>query len=97
MNSEAGLALVGERVGRVSIPLVAGWNLIGCPADEPLPVVEALASIDGSYDAVYSWDASSGGSWGFHIPGADIGTLQEMTPGQAYWVHASEDAVLTLR
>jgi len=95
MKREAILSVVGEPAGPVSIPLVAGWNLIGYPADEPLPVAEALASIDGRYDAVYSW-AASAGSWRLYIPGLGFSTLQEMTPGRAYWVHATSDAVLTV-
>jgi hypothetical protein len=93
---EAALSVIGERTETVSLPLVEGWNLIGYPQEQPLPVAEALASIDGRYDAVYSWDTTDGGSWRFYIPALGIGTLQELTPGRAYWVHATADAVLTL-
>lgn len=96
MKQEIVLSLVGEPVEPVPMPLVAGWNLIGFPTDEPLPVAEALASVDGRYDAVYYWDTSAGGAWRFYVPGLSFSTLQEMAPGRAYWVHVTEDAVLTL-
>jgi len=95
MKDEAALSVIGDAPGLVQIPLVEGWNLIGYPWRTPLPPQEALASIDGSYDIVYGWNPSSG-SWLSYTPGLGHGILEEMGPGQGYWVRASRDCVLTI-
>jgi hypothetical protein len=95
VKDEASLSVVGEPPGAVQIPLVEGWNLIGYPWRTPMPPGEALSSIDGNYDIVYGWDASSG-SWLSYAPGLGHGTLEEMGPGRGYWVRASRDCVLTI-
>jgi hypothetical protein len=96
MKDESSLSVVGEPPGAVQIPLVEGWNLIGYPWRTSLPPQQALASIDGSYDIVYGWDPSSG-SWLSYAPALGQGTLEQMGPGNGYWVRASRDCVLTIR
>ncbi|MDP2948227.1 MAG: hypothetical protein Q8P22_01650 [Chloroflexota bacterium] len=88
--------VVGEPVGPVQIPLVQGWNLIGYPSQRSLPPQEALDSVKGSYDVVYGWNPSDGGAWLTYLPGLSHGTLKEMSPGHAYWIHATRESVLTI-
>jgi len=44
------------------IHLTSGWNLISLPLrPQPAAISSVLSSVEGSYDAVYAWDAGSGG------------------------------------
>lgn len=95
MKDEATLSVVGQAPGPAQVSLVEGWNLIGYPWRTPLSPEKALASIDGNYDIVYAWDPSDD-SWLSYTPGLGQGTLEEMGPGQGYWIRASRDCVLTI-
>ena len=72
-----------------TIPLCTGWNLVGYPSSQPLPVADALASIDGAYELIYSYNAAdTDDPWQKYDPNAPpfANDLTEMGAGQAYWI-----------
>lgn len=71
------------------IQLNTGWNLIGYLPNHPLPVSEALASVMPQVDLVKNIYTSFN-------PAANpiLNTLDEMEPGQGYWVRIFSPATL---
>lgn len=72
------------------ISLNAGWNLVGYIPSQAYSVSEALASIMADVSFVKNIFAS-------YDPAAPpvFNTLQEMNPGQAYWIKMNAPRVLT--
>jgi len=79
------LTLVGTPPASTTIPLAAGWNLVGYPSDQARPVSEALAGLAGNYTEVRAF---TGGAWQTYIPGGTA-TLTELVPGQGYWLRVT--------
>lgn len=78
--------------------ITVGWQLLSLPFVAPdTPIAEALATIDGSYDLVYVFDAEAG-SWLRYAPdGPPFGnTLSTVDPTMGLWVRGSADATLTM-
>jgi len=76
------------------ISLCRGYNLVSYLPAAPLPVAEALASIDGLYISVLGFDPDLGAlSYYPDLPPA-LNTLQRMEPGRGYWIKMRQDAVL---
>ena len=99
MSAPATLYLAGEPLNPVSIPLRAGWNLVGYPSQTLRSVSDALASIAGQYDCVYAYDNSTpSGCWKTYNANAAPATndLTEMVAGAGYWIHATADCTWTL-
>ncbi|MBW2107233.1 MAG: VCBS repeat-containing protein, partial [Deltaproteobacteria bacterium] len=93
--TEANVFMISGTRTTNPIDLEAGWNLIACPADAPMPVIEALSSIGGKYTAVWTYDTTST-SWKDFVyrQPAFVNNLQIMQPGRAYWIHMNEAAQL---
>jgi photosystem II stability/assembly factor-like uncharacterized protein len=99
MTQAATLTVEGEMPTTTSVPLYAGWNLIGYPAGVARAVPDAMASVAGKYTLVYEYDPNAaGGSWRSYSASAPgyANTLQQMRPGYGYWVKATEDCMLTV-
>lgn len=74
---------------RVSeVDLLSGWNLVAYPGTTAKPVREALASIEGRYTTVLSFQ----GEWKIYDVNAppEVNTLQTIEPGHGYWVNVSQ-------
>jgi len=90
------LSVSGSVPSSPTIALYEGWNLVGYPSQTTRPVTEALASIDGSYDLVYAYDAwDMADPWKKYNTAAPpfLNDLTEMGPGWGYWLRVSEDCV----
>ena len=57
VQKDAELTAQGLFSAGFSIPLCAGWNLISYAGEQAKPVAEALSSISGKYEKVYSYRA----------------------------------------
>lgn len=92
--SRVTLAVTGT-VMKSGIPLKAGDNLIGCPSNAGLLIEEALASIEGQFESVWSFDNSSK-KWQHFNPGIPsfLNDLKSIEPGKAYRVKMNADAEL---
>ncbi|UCF07845.1 MAG: right-handed parallel beta-helix repeat-containing protein, partial [Thermoplasmata archaeon] len=101
MKSPADLKMIGNVPENTSIQLVTsagGWNFIGYPCFAETTVVDAFSSIAGKYDRVRMYDAhDTGDPWKSYITyvPANMNDLALMKPGYGYWVHVTEDCVLT--
>ena len=76
-----------------------GWNNFAYPLQEPLSVVEALASINGFYATVYGLDASdTEDPWKIYAVGVPewVNDLQTLEPGQGYFVNVTQDIDLRI-
>jgi hypothetical protein len=76
-----------------NISLVEGWNLVSLDlAPTSTAVEDVLASIEGSYDLVYAWDAtgghSSSGNWmKYDNEVASPDSLTAIDETMGFWVH----------
>jgi hypothetical protein len=84
----ATLTISGPAVApNTPLALHESWNWIGYLPADPLPVTEALASIDGLYTRVIG----NNGSFDASIP-PSFNTLQEMRPGEGYLLYMTQAA-----
>lgn len=98
-NANITLEEMGAPPGNTSIPLCAGWNLIGYPSAAPVPLPDALASIASKYTQVSTYDASdTADPWKRFDPRLPpfANDLLEMGPGRGYWVNVTEPATLVV-
>jgi len=87
MTEAAHLTVVGIEVpDDTPMELCAGYNLVSYLPDIPLPVGDALISIDGNYESVMGFDPILGAL--SYYPGLPpiLNTLTHMEPGYGYWI-----------
>lgn len=99
MKQDGTLALGGVAVCDRTIALAAGWNLVAFPGATEMPVAEALASLQGQYDRVFTHVWENGQEvWKKYSPTAAPGenTLLTMRPGAGYWISAVQAATWRL-
>jgi RHS repeat-associated protein len=98
-TAAATLAVSGTEPAETTIHLCQGWNLIGYPLAQPRPVLAALSSIAGRFQRVYGWDpADPVDPWEIFdvaVP-AWANDLEQMLPGQGYWIYATADTTLVM-
>jgi len=84
-----------------AIPLQPGWNLIALPLAPAAPAPAAvLASIAGSYDLVYGYEACDASDpWKRFDPAApaQVNDLTAMDVRHGYWLRAIQAVELTMR
>lgn len=82
--SEPGTLIVEGTAPSESVALKAGWNLAGYNSTQPLPIADALASVAGEVEAVWS---CQNGQWSAYIPGSPSpGGLDTLEQGRGYWI-----------
>jgi len=92
-GSAATWRIVGEKFAEDRpIEVDAGWNLVSYLPRQPLPVQDALQSIDGQYTAVLGYDQ---GALSYY-PDIDpsFNTLHEMAPLFGYWIRMTQAGTL---
>jgi hypothetical protein len=77
-----------------SIPLTAGWNLVGYNADVAKAITNALASIAGNYISV--WAYINGGCKVYDPANPGLTDLTIMEPGYGYWIKTTHACTWTL-
>ncbi|MBE9573571.1 MAG: S8 family serine peptidase, partial [Proteobacteria bacterium] len=60
MKSDDTLSISGSEPRVKSIPLTAGWNLVGYNSLNSMPTTEAMSSLAGNWNSVWSYE---GGNW----------------------------------
>ncbi|GAB4558298.1 MAG: hypothetical protein Kow0047_03290 [Anaerolineae bacterium] len=74
------------------IHLEQGWNLVSFLLPVPMPVEQALASIDGKYTVVLGFDEGAMSYYTTLPP--QLSTLTVMQPHMGYWIYMTEPGVL---
>lgn len=98
-SSSSSLSLSGAEFTSTQIDLVAGVNLIGYPSIETRNISDVLSSIQGKYETVWMYNSSdTADPWKTYISAAPewLNDLQEMVPGQGYWIKMTENATLVI-
>jgi hypothetical protein len=93
MTKPASLEITGS-AATSGVQLKTGWNLVGYNSTGSKAVAEALSSISGKFDAVYSFDTASN-SYRAYVPG-EAGDLTTLEAGRGYWIYVNADATWTL-
>lgn len=90
------LSVPGSQPGK-SVDLTTGWNLVGYNSTTPLPVADALASIDGKYLSVWAYTGPIDNPWEVYDPdNPGLSDLTTMEPGYGYWINTTEACTWTL-
>jgi hypothetical protein len=93
MACPGGITVVGNRTTN-PITLTPGLNLVGYNSLTPLTVSEALSSIANQYSIMWAYKNDE---WLLYDPNDMAGsTLQALTPGNGYWIEATEEATWML-
>ncbi len=97
MDAPSSLSIQGERPAK-AIPLNKGWNLVGYDSLVTKTLAEALSSIAGNYEAVWTYDAVYG-EWQKYIVDAQDSPddLKSMEPGRGYWINMSQPGTLIVQ
>ncbi|RME43776.1 MAG: hypothetical protein D6791_14635, partial [Chloroflexi bacterium] len=99
MTQSDTLVMTGVEPTTTTIPLCAGWNLVGYPASAAQPIDQVLAPIAPALVRVFNYDASDPADhWKMYDPNvpAFVSDLWTMEPGKGYWILVSQDTVLTI-
>ncbi|UCF08879.1 MAG: right-handed parallel beta-helix repeat-containing protein [Thermoplasmata archaeon] len=83
------LVTAGKVADQVEINLKSGWNLVGNPCLTSKLRDDALQTIAGSYNMVERFDTATDRE--VRLESSDY-----MHPGEAFWIHATEDCVWTV-
>ena len=85
MKSDDTLYVSGSEPTVKSIPLSAGWNLVGYNSLNSMPTTSAMNSVAGNWNSVWSYEA---GNWKrYDLTGPDfLNDLTTMEPGKGYWI-----------
>ena len=88
MKENANLTIEGTIVSNLDIPLKKGWNLVGMPALEPVPLPELNINYKdiATYENKWIYRSYAYGDW--------FGDLSELAAGNGYWVNVNEDGSL---
>ena len=89
LKNSATLSISGSLVGSLSIPLATGWNLIGHPKQNALPVTTVFSSIMSDIVQIKSVDKSYDPS----VPDF-LNTLSQMEPGQGYFIKMKNSSII---
>lgn len=77
-----------------------GWHLFSYPVHDERDIELALASIQGYYNLVYSYDATDVAQpWSLYATGVPtyVNTLSTLEFGQGYWIHVTEPVTISFR
>ncbi|OYT65968.1 hypothetical protein B6V00_04045 [ANME-1 cluster archaeon ex4572_4] len=82
------LEFEGVKLRGLEVPLERGWNMFSVPygvADKTLPAV--LKSIEGNYDYIYYYNATTGEMDYYDPLNPELSTLKILEPGAGYLIH----------
>ena len=85
MKSDDTLSVSGSEPMVKSIPLSAGWNLVGYNSLSSMSTTDAMSSVAGNWNSVWSYE---NGNWKrYDLTGPDfLNDLTTMEPGKGYWI-----------
>lgn len=93
-GAEASLSINGD-FNPDPIMLRNGWNMVALRSIENLDISDAVASLSGKLESVWTWDVRTNG-WLKYNPmfpvGHPINSLKYIMPGKAYWLNMYEDS-----
>jgi uncharacterized repeat protein (TIGR02543 family) len=98
-NQDTEFTVQGLCPSALSTPLCVGWNLISYAGEQAKPVAEALSSISGKYETVYSYRAEdTTDPWKVYDPSVPsyVNDLDTMEPGFGYWIYITENCTLVV-
>ncbi len=89
----ASFGVTGNRVDPcIQIPLVSGWNWIGCSHSVPIALSEAFASLEKTNnDVIVSPDGKNATYW----EGVWYGTLETLKPGAGYMLKVGKSQIFS--
>ena len=78
MNTPQNLSVTGNPIAPVSVSLQAGWNMLGYPKNTVSPLTTELSDIWSQTQTIKNFDA---------FRDQTSGTLQNLTPGEGYYLY----------
>jgi hypothetical protein len=69
-----------------SISLASGWNLVGYNSLSSTSTTDAMSSVDGNWNSVWSFENGEWKRYDLTGPGF-LNDLTTMEPGKGYWIN----------
>lgn len=89
--TEPGILMTQGAQPGTTIVLEPGWNLVGYNSQTAKPLVEAMSSISGKYNSVWTYDAHAGQWLRYVLTGQSfLNDLEFMQSGRGYWIDVKE-------
>ena len=88
----------GASSGTLNVTLYAGYNMVGWPYETSASLADALVSIAGHYERVDTAEYVDGKQVWYHHEASMpswTNSLQELTPGNGYWLYATQNCTLS--
>lgn len=95
-QEEAQLNVTGTDVSSVNITLYPGWNLIGYPLSTTQNVTDALTSISGQYDDVWTFSGTTALNFNPDPDFQVFADFTQMEQANGYWVRVTAGSPITL-
>jgi PKD repeat protein len=89
------LSVSGSEPTDKSIPLSAGWNLVGYKSLNSTSTTEAMNSVDGNWNSVWSYETGNWKRYDLNGP-SFLNDLTTMEPGKGYWIDMKSSDTWTL-
>lgn len=94
MAEESSLMIAGEQITDADIPLIAGWNLVGCNFTATKDRDTALDSIMSALNSIYTYDNENKKWLRYTTSGPELlNDLIELKPGSAYWINVKTNCL----
>ncbi len=96
MNEPATLIIQGSSP-EPTIPLKAGWNLVGYNSHDPAPLIQYLSNVENNYNSIWAYD-STAEEWSQYYVSAPtfLNDLEYLEPGSGYWIEVTEDCIWSI-
>ncbi|MCK4347212.1 MAG: hypothetical protein KAW47_01210 [Thermoplasmatales archaeon] len=95
MKSDDTLSVSGSEPTIKSISLSAGWNLVGYNSLSSMSTTDAMSSVDGNWNSVWSYEDGNWKRYDLTGPGF-LNDLTTMEPGNGYWINMKSSDTWTL-
>ena len=101
-DTNQSLTISGTQPQDTSCSLTSGWNLIGLKNNEAKSITDLIAGNETSIVSVWKW---VNGNWAVYLSGETdggaayatskgFGLLQNISPGEGFWVNVNEQLTL---
>lgn len=92
MIEDATITITGQPISDTSIPLFAGWNLVGYKGQAVKSIDESISSINNEFLSIWSYDSS----WKRYIKDVPGNNLEMIKPEKGYWINVKSGCIWTL-
>jgi len=88
LNASRTYQVSGILASSTSIPIIAGWSLVGYPAVNATNITQGIDGVNDTVTVVRAYYPADDGYRAYY-PAAQTGNLTNLTPGLGYWMNGT--------